>query len=140
MIPIFAKAPAEKGCECWNRTTRGAGVSALTRLTFAALIGMALPLPAGAQTGAQARQCEAEVARLRKAETELPRLSVAPPGDKQIVCITLETNLMFARRLSDHLKQCPGSPFVKLRDAWVRIGKGYAAQFAERGCKPALRD
>ncbi len=113
---------------------------ALTRLTVTALIAIAMPLPASAPAGAQARPCEAEVARLRKAETELPRLSVAPPGDKQIVCITLETNLMFARRLSDHLKQCPDSPFMKLRDAWLRIGKTYAAQFVERGCKPAMRD
>ena len=32
-------------------------------------------------------------------------LDVAPPSDRTIVCITLETKLLFAKRLSAHLAQ-----------------------------------
>ena len=63
-----------------------------------------LVLPSGVV--AQMADCSSEVARIKRAEEELPRLDVAPPGDRTIVCITLETNLLFAKRLSAHLAQC----------------------------------
>jgi hypothetical protein len=83
--------------------------------------------------------CGREAAAIRKAETQLPRLDVAPPDDKQIVCITLETNIVFARRLVAHVSQCPRSPYARAAGSWQRTGAQYAAQFNDRGCKPAIR-
>jgi hypothetical protein len=83
--------------------------------------------------------CGREAAAIRKAETQLPRLDVAPPDDKQIVCITLETNIVFARRLVAHVSHCPRSPHVRTASGWQRTGAQYAAQFNDRGCKPAIR-
>jgi hypothetical protein len=47
---------------------------------------------------AQGNKCAEEATSIRRAEGQLPRLEVAPPGDRQIVPITLETNMLFARR------------------------------------------
>jgi hypothetical protein len=41
---------------------------------------------------AQGNKCAEEATSFRRAEGELPRLEVAPPDDRQIVCITPETN------------------------------------------------
>ena len=97
------------------------------------LIATAHPAPA------QSNDCGREAAAIRKAETQLPRLDVAPPDDKQIVCITLETNIVFARRVVAHVSQCPRSPYMRAADSWQRTGTQYAAQFNDRGCKPAIR-
>ncbi len=88
---------------------------------------------------AQENKCVQEAASIRRAETQLPRLDVAPPNDQQIVCITLETNMLFARRLTAHVTQCPRSPHARNADAWHRTGSQYAAQFSDRRCKPAIR-
>ena len=64
---------------------------------------------------------------------------MAPPDDQQIVCITLETNIVFARRFAAHLANCPRSPHARGADAWQRTGSQYTAQFNERRCKPAIR-
>jgi hypothetical protein len=88
---------------------------------------------------AQGNQCAEEAASIRRAEGQLPRLEVAPPGDQQMVCITLETNMLFARRLAAHLAHCPRSAHAANAAAWQRIGSQYAAQFGERRCKPAIR-
>jgi hypothetical protein len=88
---------------------------------------------------AQAADCGREAEAIRKAETQLPRLDVAPPDDKQIVCITLETNILFARRVVAHVSQCPRTPYARAADGWQRAGTQYAAQFNNRGCKPAIR-
>ena len=88
---------------------------------------------------AQANRCADEAASLRRAETQLPRLDVAPPDDQQIVCITLETNIVFARRVAAHLANCPRSPHARAAEAWQRTGSQYTAQFNERRCKPAIR-
>jgi hypothetical protein len=99
-------------------------------------IGLAtVPQPALAQGS----KCIDEAASIRRAESQLPRLEVAPPGDQQIVCITLETNILFARRMSAHLAQCPRSPHARNGDTWQRTGSQYTAQFGERRCKPAIR-
>src|SRR6187401_2720658 len=93
---------------------------------FAALC-MSLASPAVAQSNAaQMHECGREAAAIRKAETQLPRLDVAPPDDKQIVCITLETNIVFARRLAAHVSQCPRSPFARAAEDWQRTGAQYA--------------
>jgi hypothetical protein len=88
---------------------------------------------------AQGNRCVSEAASIGKAQTQLPRLDVAPPQDQQIVCITLETNVLFARRLAAHLKQCPRSPLARQGDAWQRTERDYLAQFSDRRCKPAIR-
>ena len=88
---------------------------------------------------AQGNKCAEEAASIRRAEGQLPRLEVAPPGDRQIVCITLETNMLFARRMAAHLTHCPRSPHARNADAWQRTGSQYTAQFNERRCKPTIR-
>jgi hypothetical protein len=88
---------------------------------------------------AQSSGCVREAADIRRAETQLPRLDVAPPDDKQIVCITLETNLLFARRLAAHIAQCPRSPLARRAQAWRHTGAQYSAYFSNRRCKPAIR-
>jgi hypothetical protein len=88
---------------------------------------------------AQSNDCGREAASIRKAETQLPRLDVAPPADQQIVCITLETNILFAKRLSAHVAQCPRSPYAQKAGDWQRTGEQYAAQFNERRCKSAIK-
>ena len=105
---------------------------------FALLLiaGLALaPLPAAAQ----GETCANEATRLRRAEAELPKLDVAPPDDKQIVCITLETNILFAQKLKAHLKQCPRSPYAKSAGDWSRLETSYASRFRSRDCKPTIR-
>jgi hypothetical protein len=88
---------------------------------------------------AQMADCSSEAVRIKRAEEELPRLEVAPPGDRTIVCITLETNLLFARRLSAHLSKCPRSPLARSGHAWAKAGRNYQAQFNSRGCKQTIK-
>ena len=91
--------------------------------------------PALAQTG----DCAREAASIRRAETQLPRLEVAPPNDQQIVCITLETNILFARRVFAHLRHCSRSPLMQAGGQWQRTERDYLAQFRDHRCKPAVR-
>jgi len=92
-----------------------------------------------APAGAQSNTCAQEAASIRRAQSQLPRLEVAPPGDQQIVCITLETNILFARRMAAHLAHCPRSPLAGDRETWQHTGSDYLGQFGERRCKPAIR-
>lgn len=105
------------------------------RLRFLLVCALLAAIP---QT-AFAADCDADAAKLRRAETELPKLEVAPPNDRQIVCITLETNVLFARRLAAHVKQCPRSPYARSAEAWANTGSNYAAQFSGKGCKAAIK-
>jgi hypothetical protein len=99
------------------------------------LAAMAMPSSAVAQMA----DCSSEAARIKRAEEELPRLEVAPPGDRTIVCITLETNLLFAKRLSAHLSKCPRSPLARSGNTWAKTGRNYQAQFKSRGCKQTIK-
>jgi len=99
---------------------------------------LALPLAASSQAIAQMADCSSEAARIKRAEEELPKLEVAPPGDRTIVCITLETNLLFAKRLPAHLAQCPRSPLAQGGNAWAKTGRDYQAQYNSRGCKQTI--
>jgi hypothetical protein len=105
-------------------------------------LGGALAIACAAAAGPAAAQskCDQDASRLRKAERELPKLEVAPPHDRQIVCITLETNILFARRLAAHVRQCPRSAYARSAQTWQQTERSYGAQFKERGCKPAIRD
>jgi hypothetical protein len=107
----------------------------MRQLLFVTLMTIALATPAAAQSGS----CAGEAARLQRAEAELPKLEVAPPEDKQIVCITLETNILFARRLLAHLKQCPRSPYARSGAEWRRMESSYTARFSRRGCRQSIR-
>jgi hypothetical protein len=107
-------------------------------LTLSAAL-IAAGLAAAQPVFAQGNKCAEEAASIRRAEGQLPRLEVAPPGDRQIVCITLETNILFARRMAAHLTQCPRSPHARNAEAWQRTSSQYTAQFSERRCKPAIR-
>ena len=110
-----------------------------TRLALSVALTAASLFALSAEASAQGNRCTDEAASLRRAETQLPRLDVAPPDDQQIVCITLETNIVFARRFAAHLANCPRSPHARTADAWQRTGSQYTAQFNERRCKPAIR-
>ncbi len=107
------------------------------------LVRLVIPIAAGLfamqPASAQGNRCTEEAASIRRAEAQLPRLEIAPPDDQQIVCITLETNILFARRLAAHVTQCPRSPHVRNADVWHRNGSRYTAQFSDRRCKPAIR-
>ena len=96
-------------------------------------------LAAGFAPAALAADCNADAAKLRRAESELPKLEVAPPNDRQIVCITPETNVLFAGRLAAHWSRAPRSPFAKSAEGWARTGSNYAAQFSSKGCKAAIK-
>ena len=109
----------------------------LKNLTWFAILVAATA--AAGPASAQGNRCAEEAASIRRAESQLPRLEVAPPGDQQIVCITLETNIIFARRLAAHVNQCPRSPHVVAADSWQRTGSLYTSLFGERRCKPAIR-
>jgi hypothetical protein len=104
-----------------------------------ALACIALLLAASSASLAQMADCSSEAARIKRAEDELPRLDVAPPGDRTIVCITLETNLLFARRLAAHLAQCPRSPLARGGNAWAKTGRDYQALYSNRGCKQTIK-
>jgi len=83
---------------------------------------------------AQGGDCAREAASTRRAETQLPRLEVAPPNDQQIVCITL-ANMLFARRLAAHLKHCPHSPLARAGDQGsvpIQVSRGNFATAAAR--------
>ena len=109
----------------------------LKNLTWFAILVAATA--AAGPASAQGNRCAEEAASIRRAESQLPRLEVAPPGDQQIVCITLETNIIFARRLAAHVNQCPRSPHVSAADSWQQTGTLYTSLFGERRCKPAIR-
>ena len=110
---------------------RWVGAAGLAALCFGTAVH-----PAIAQSS---DDCGREAAAIRKAETQLPRLDVAPPDDKQIVCITLETNILFAQKLKAHLKQCPRSPYAKSAGDWSRLETSYTSRFRSRDCKPTIR-
>jgi len=106
----------------------------LTTFVLALLIALAAtPAPA------QMADCTSEAQRIKRAQDELPKLEVAPPGDRTIVCIALETNLLFAKRLSSHLAQCPRSSLARTGPAWTKIGRDYQAQYESRGCKQTIK-
>jgi len=62
-----------------------------------------------AAAAAAAADCTTEVAALARMEAELPQLDLTPPIHHQLVCITLETLVDFARHVGDHVGRCPAS-------------------------------
>ena len=68
-------------------------------------------------------------------ESELPRLEVATPADRPIICITLETIIAFAGRLKAHVAHCPASSYAQSASEWDKTRVDYAARFARNRCK-----
>jgi hypothetical protein len=95
-----------------------------------ALLSIAAPLRA-----APAVDCAAEVAKLTKDETELPRLEVANPLDRPPYCITLETIMDFAVRLKAHVGRCPTSTYAPAVPQWEKTRADYAKLFAQYRCR-----
>lgn len=82
-----------------------------------------------------APDCLADAAQLAKQETELPRLEVAPPADRPITCITLETIMAFASRIKAHVAHCPASTYAPSATEWENTRLDYAKRFAQNKCK-----
>ena len=104
-----------------------------------ALMLLAVTFAMAGPAAAQSNTCTREATSIRRAESQLPRLEVAPPDDRQIVCITLETNILFARRLAAHVKHCPRSPLARQAETWKQTESKYLGHFSSRQCKPAIR-
>ena len=82
--------------------------------------------------------CSHEVAALLKQEAELPRLDVASPADRPILCITLETVMAFAGRLKAHVGHCPNSSYASAAAAWEKTRADYAQRFTRNRCRRTL--
>ena len=109
------------------------------RLPTVAILLAVLTAVSTGPAAAQFADCGAEATRIKRAEQELPKLDVAPPGDRTIVCITLETNLLFAQRLQAHLAKCPRSPLTRGGATWAKTGREYQALYKSRGCKQTIK-
>ncbi len=82
--------------------------------------------------------CALEAAALTKDEAELPRLEVAPPADRQITCITLETVIDFAKRVKTHFARCPQSVYSGDEATWETRRADYAKRFIYKRCRRTL--
>jgi hypothetical protein len=82
--------------------------------------------------------CAAEAAVLVKDEGELPRLDVASPKDRPVLCITIETVIDFASRLKAHVAHCPGSSYVPAAADWEKTRIGYTKRFAQNRCRRTI--
>jgi hypothetical protein len=87
-----------------------------------------------------AADCQSVAAALVKDESELPKLEVAPPNDRPILCITLETVMAFAGRLKSHVSQCPQSSYVTVASDWEKMRTDYAKRFAQNRCRRTIFD
>jgi hypothetical protein len=82
--------------------------------------------------------CTAEAAVLVKEEAELPRLEVASPKDRPVLCITIETVIDFASRLKAHVAHCPGSNYASAATDWEKTRIDYAKRFAQNRCRRTI--
>ncbi len=79
--------------------------------------------------------CATEASALEKDQAELPRLDVATPADKPPYCITLETHIVFARRVKAHVVHCPDSDYVQKVAEWDKTRADYGRLFSQYRCK-----
>jgi hypothetical protein len=91
-----------------------------------------------AATPACAQDFATELATLTQSEAELPRLDLTPPIHRQLVCITLETLVDFARRVDTHMSRCPSSAYQEKAGHWVKARREYATRFRQHHCRPSL--
>jgi hypothetical protein len=90
------------------------------------------PVPAAAD------DCAAETAELARTEAELPMLDLTRPIHHQLVCITLETLVDFARRVDLHVGRCPASDYAAKAAIVAAARKDYAAKFRQHRCRRSL--
>src|SRR5581483_12042708 len=81
-----------------------------------------------------ATDCTAETAALIQDEADLPRLEVAPPADRPITCITLETVIDFAKRVKAHVARCPQSAYSSDAANWEETRTTYSKHFVRNRC------
>jgi hypothetical protein len=79
--------------------------------------------------------CPTEEAALVKDESELPRLEVASPADRPIICITIETIIAFADRLAGHVAHCPNSVHAPVGVHWKQVRADLSKRFKTRRCR-----
>jgi hypothetical protein len=99
------------------------------------VLGAGAVLVAGSAGAAPAVDCTAELAKLTRDETELPRLEVANPADRPPYCITLETIMDFAVRLKAHVGRCPASTYAPAAAQWEKTRADYAKLFVQHRCR-----
>jgi len=117
--------------ELRKRGTRSAACRCCPVVTALVLVW----LPAAQAAGPD---CVAEAAKLAAQEAELPVIDLTPPIHHELVCITVETLLDFARRVTAHIRRCPASAYAEKAAAFDEAVKNYTAQFRELKCRPAL--
>ena len=114
------------------------GVQAWLMRLFLTLIIMMSGVWARCSAAPVAGDCSAEAAALIKDESELPRLEVASPADRPILCITLETVMAFADRLKAHVAHCPNSNYAGAAGEWQKTRTDYSKRFTLNRCRPTL--
>jgi hypothetical protein len=82
--------------------------------------------------------CAVEAGALTKEEAELPKLEVAPPADRPITCITLETVIDFAKRVKTHFAHCPQSAYSADAASWEETRTDYSKRFTHKRCRRTL--
>ena len=87
---------------------------------------------------AAAADCSDEAATLVKDEAELPRLEIASPKDRPVLCITLETVMAFAGRLKTHVTHCPNSSYAASVTDWEKRRADYSRRFAQNRCRRTI--
>jgi hypothetical protein len=103
-----------------------------------ALLACACGLGLGVAGASAAADCMLEAAALTRNETDLPRLEVAPPADRPITCITLETVIDFAKRVKAHIAGCPQSTYSEHAATWEGTRVEYSKHFARKRCRRTL--
>lgn len=107
--------------------------------TGAGLAAIVISVAALTATDASAvPDCALEAAALTKDQAELPRLEVAPPADRPITCITLETVIDFAKRVKTHFARCPQSAYPGDPATWEVTRTDYSKRFVHKGCRRTL--
>lgn len=88
-----------------------------------------------AAAAAPAVDCATEAAALIREESELPRLEVASPADRPPYCITLETIIAFAGRVTARAARCPQPDRATAVAEWEKRRTDYSKLFSQYRCK-----
>src|SRR5712671_6451286 len=111
-------------------------IPVVRRRRYAAAIVSLVLLPTTGGIAAAAPQaavgsCAAEAATLTREEADLPRIEVASPDDRPVLCITVETLMAFATRLKAHIARCPNSDHAGSGATWEKSRVDYSKQFTQ---------
>jgi hypothetical protein len=99
------------------------------------LVAVSAAMSAGT---AAAADCATDAATLARAESELPKIEVVSPADRPPYCITIETIMAFAGKLTAHVAQCPSSSYAPTAAEWAKTRADYAKLFTQTKCKRTL--